>query len=304
MYTPKQTFSAPAIKPNKPLMVILIVLATAVSTLLFAPSLAYLYNNMSLTGNQAFARKLDNAIEEGHNWVKLRQQNIINGGDVSLIRMLQDIGTMQPDPLYRDTVNLFMARPAKPACWKRLIDPNRPITSSELNQAITKEHIDNKWILYAIAPESASVTPEELKLFEPDHWHDRKLNHQLWALLHLRRTQGSAEKLDALIEHLCKRISKSQRSDIAVVDLYIQKTSLVLNAGFPQKVRRRWVERIVANQQPDGGWNDKWFIFTSRKRPTFGLRRPESNPYTTIHALWVLYQVKYRYAQEFGLTPQ
>jgi hypothetical protein len=273
------------------------------STLLIAVLLAYLYNNVSLTGDQNFARKLDTAIEEAHNWVKLNQQEILKESNIALIRMFQDISTMQLDPLYRDTVNLFMARPARPACWKRLIDPNRPITNSELNQAITQESIDNKWTLYAIAPEIANVTPEELKLFEPDYWHGRKLNHQLWALLHLRHTQRSAEKLDALIEHLCQRISSSQRFDIAVVDLYIQKAAFVLEAGFPQKVRRRWLERIIANQQPDGGWNDKWFILTSTRGPTFSLSRPPSNQHATVQALWALYQVKYRYAHEFGLTP-
>ncbi len=304
MHTPKQISSAPATKPHKTLISLLIVLAAAASTLLMVLSLAYLYNNISLTGDQTFARKLDDAIEKAHNWVKLHQQDILKEGNVALVRMLQDIGTIRPDPLYRDTVHSFMTRPTRPDCWKRLLDPNRPLMSSELNQTITQEYIDNKWILYAIAPESANVTPEELKLFEPDYWHDRKLNHQLWALLHLRRTQSSAEKLDTLIEHLCKRISKSQRFDIAVVDIYIQKAALVLKAGFPQKVRRRWLERIIANQQPDGGWNDKWFIFTSRKRPTISLSRPDSNQHATIQALWVLYQVKYRYAQEFGLTPQ
>ena len=302
MYTSKQTSSSPAPKARKLVKIILIVSA-AISVLLVGLLLAYTYNNASLTGDQTFARKLDIAIEKAHNWVKLQQQDILKEGNIALIRMLQDIGTMQPDPLYRDTVDSFMTRPARPDCWKRLIDPNRPLMSSELNRTITQEYIDNKWTIYSIAPESANVTPEELKLFEPDYWHDRRLNHQLWALIHLRQTQGPAEKLDALIEHLCERISKSQRFDVAVVDLYIQKAAFVLNAGFPQKVRRRWLERIIDNQQPDGGWNDKWLIFTSRKRPTFSLSRPTSNQHTTIQALWALYQVKYRYAQEFGLTP-
>jgi hypothetical protein len=304
MHALKQISSAPATKPHKSLIGLLIVPSAIASTLLIALLLTYLYNNISLTGNQTFARKLDNAIEKAHNWVKLHQQDILKESNIALIRMLQDIGTIRPDPLYRDTVHSFMTRPTRPDCWTRVIDPKRLLASSELNQTITQEYIDNKWILYAIAPESAIVTPEELKLFEPDYWHDRKLNHQLWALLHLRRTQSSAEKLDTLIEHLCERISKSQRFDIAVVDIYIQKAALVLKAGFPQKVRRRWLERIIANQQPDGGWNDKWFIFTSRKRPTISLSRPDSDQHATTQALWALYQVKYRYAQEFGLTPQ
>jgi hypothetical protein len=263
--------------------------------------LAYGYNNLSLMGDRAFARRLDAAIENSHNWVRLNRQNILTRRNVALIRMLQDISTMRPDPLYSGIVESFMAGPARPDCWKRLLDPNWPVISSALNKTLEQEHIDNKWILYAIAPECANVTPEQIRLFDSEHWQERRLTHQLWALMHLCRTQGPNDKLNALIERLCDRITGSQRFDIAVVDLYIQKTAFVLKAGFPQKIRRRWIERVIANQEPDGGWNDKWFLFTSIKELPPGLSRSASNQHATVQALWLLYQVKCRYGDQFGL---
>ena len=128
-------------------------------------------------------------------------------------------------------------------------------------------------------------------------WRSRLIIAQSNPRVNHRKTD---KKLDSLIEHLCERITKSQRFDIAVVDLYIQKTAFVLMAGHVQKVRRRWVERIIANQRSDGGWNDKWFFLTSTNRPC--LRPVPSNQHATVQALWLLYQVKYRHARQFALS--
>jgi hypothetical protein len=87
------------------------------------------------------------------------------------------------------------------------------------------------------------------------------------------------------------------------VDIYIQKIAFVLYAGYPEKIRRRWVERVTANQRTDGGWNDRWLCFDSRKRPVFSLKQSSSDQHATVQALWLLCQVKYRYPEYFGLPP-
>jgi len=279
--------------------IVVICLLAASAGSLIGWLLSYAYNNVSLTSDKAFARSLDTAIESSRKWVELNRERIIAKKNVALIRMLQDIDTMHADALYSGIVEAFMTGPARPDLWKRLLDPDWPVIGSVLNEAIDRDYIDNKWILYAIAPEYANVTPQQIGLFDPDRRQERQLTHQLWALVHLARTRDTDKKLDSLIEHLCDRITKSQRFDIAVVDLYIQKTAFVLKAGHPKKVRRRWIERIIANQRSDGGWNDKWLFLTSARRPS--LRRSPSNQHATVQALWLLYQVKYRYARQFAL---
>ena len=139
-------------------------------------------------------------------------------------------------------------------------------------------------------------------MFDPQQWQRRQLTHQLNALVTLKkRSRKADEKLDELIEHLCERLSGELVFDIAVVDIYIQKVTFVLRAGFPKKIRVRWVERIIANQLPDGGWNDRWFCFTSGRRPILGFAGPPSDQHATIQALTALYLVKYRYPEHFGL---
>ena len=85
-------------------------------------------------------------------------------------------------------------------------------------------------------------------LLDADRWQARQLTHQLRALIHLRQRYGENKKLDELIEHLCDRIRSSLRFDVSVVDIYIQKVAFVLMAALPEKVNRRWIERIITNK--------------------------------------------------------
>ena len=281
-----------------------ILLLAVAAVFLIGWALVYGYNNVSLMDDETFARRLESAIENGRDWVEQYQDEILNKKNIALIRMLQDADKMHSEPVYEQIVKTFMSRRLRPSCWKALIDPNWPVLPRDLNQTIEREYTDNKWILYTLAPEKAKITPEQMGLFDPDRWQGRQLTHQLWALIHLRERHGGDKKLDELIEHLCDRIGGSLRFDVAVVDMYIQKVAFVLKAGLPEKINRRWIERIITDQRSDGGWNDKWFVFTSRRRPSLSPRQPPSDQHPTAQALWLLYQVKYRYPEEFGLAEQ
>ncbi len=261
-----------------------------------------LNNNVSCASDQAFVKQLDAAIGDCLFWTETHKQTILKRKNVALITMLKEIEGLKPTPVISDIIRDFMAAPARPQCSKRLVDPNWPVDEVELNIKMEKESLDNKWSLYAMAPGKLKVTGRELGLFDPKRWDGRKLTHQLDALIILRNLQGTDDKLDRLIEHLCDRLGTQLVFDVAVVDIYIQKVAFVLRAGFPAKIRRRWVERIIANQQPDGGWNDSWFYLTSdRRRPLIALSRPPSNQHATLQALTALYLVRYKYPQHFGL---
>lgn len=263
------------------------------------------FNNISFVGDAAFAKRVDTAIESAEQWVSNNREDISKEKNIGLLKMLRECSEIKHNPMFEEIVKSFLAARCHPECWKRLIDPNWPVNGPELNRTIEKENIDNKWVLYAIATEEAKITPEEMHLFDPHRWQWRQLTHQLNALVILKkRGRKTDEKLDEFIEHLCKRLSGELIFDMAVVDIYIQKVAFVLKAGHPEKIRARWVERIIANQLPDGGWDDRWFCFTSNKRPIFNFAPPLSNQHATIQALTALYLVKYRYPEHFGLKTE
>jgi len=268
----------------------------------FIIAAVWAYNNVSLCSDEAFAKRIDIAIEKALTWTKAHRAEILKRRNIGLIKMLKEIEKLRATSVFSDIIGYVISTPARPKCWSRLVDPNCPVDELELNITINKESLDNKWVLYAIAPDKAKITPEQMHLFDRNRWQGRKLTHQLDALIILRRTSGPSKELDELIEHLCNRLKKELVFDIPVVDIYIQKVTFILRAGLPQKVRRRWLERIIANQLPDGGWNDRWFCFMSdSKRPLFDFNTPPSNQHATLQALTALFLVRYRYPEYFGL---
>jgi hypothetical protein len=265
---------------------------------------AIAYNNISLWSDASFARRLDSAIKNAENWIDAHKEIILQDKNAALLTMLRECNDITPSPVFGGIVTTFLNEPIRhySRCWKSEVDPNWPINASELKQTIREEDLDNKWALYAIAPDKAAVKPEELGLFDAERWHRRQLTHQLFALTMLRDRFGSNERLDKLIGRLCVRLNSDTTFCVPVVDIYIQRVAFVLRAGFPQKIRRRWVERIIANQQSDGGWNDRWLCFTTlRRKPIFSLAETPSDQHATVQAVLALYLVKYRYPEQFGL---
>jgi hypothetical protein len=260
------------------------------------------YNNLSLCSDAAFAVKLDAAIANGDRWVAEHRAEISETRNAALLTMLRECSDLNDNAVFEDIVNTFLKEALRnyTRCWKREIDPNWPVDAIELHTAISKENIDNQWALYAVAPDKAGVTAEQLDILNRDRWQGRQLTHQLFALTMLRDRNTHDAQLDELIEHLCDRLSGELVFDAAVVDIYIQKVMFVLRAGHPDKIRRRWVERIIANQGPDGGWNDRWLCLTSARRPRFD--SPPSDQHATIQAVAALYLVRYAYADRFGIA--
>ena len=265
---------------------------------------AIAYNNISLWSDASFASRLDLAIKNAENWIDAHKEIILQDKNAALLTMLRECNDITPSPVFGGIVTSFLNEPMThySRCWKSEVDPNWPINAFELKQTIREEDLDNKWALYAIAPDKASVKPEELGLFDAERWHRRQLTHQLFALTMLRDRFGSNARLNKLIENLCGRLNNDTAFCVPVVDIYIQRVAFVLRAGLPQGVRRRWVERIIANQQSDGGFNDRWLCFTTvRRKPIFTLTETPSDQHATVQAVLALYLVKYRYPEQFGL---
>ncbi len=265
----------------------------------------YGFNNVSLMTDETFARRVDDSIDRAMQWVGEHKWDIASSRNVAMYMLLQECQELHDEPLLAELVKRSLRSHIAPACWRRVLDRAHPVDPAELNRTIQAERIDNRWMLYAIAPEHAELATEDLVgLYDTRRWKGRQLTHQLMALIRLRENMGGAAEAEVTAEQLSRRLSSELARDLAVVDLYIQKVAVVLDAGHEQMVRRRWVERVIENQRDDGGWNDRWCrVFTSFRRPAIDLRDPPSNQHATIQALWLLYLVKYRYPDRFGLAP-
>jgi len=299
--TPNKNQTAPQNQSKKPRRIRIIITAAALAPLaILAAILAY--NNISLTTDKTFEKKLNTALENALQWTEANKQSILNKKNIALVKLLNECNQAKNNPLFSQILADYLNTPARPKCWKRLLDPDYHVDRVELNITIKEEYLDNKWVLYALAPDKADADPKKLGLFDPNRWQRRKLTHQLDALLLLRKTRPDPN-LDLLIDRLCQRITTQLITDFAVIDLYIQKVAFVLRAKHPEKIRKRWLERIIENQLPDGGWNDRWFCFTSQTRkPLFDLKNPPSNEHATIQAMTALYLVRHKCPKHFRLN--
>ena len=156
-YQNKSTIARKHFKLSWRVFVVVILFAVV-----FGSVLIIAFNSCSLWSDRKFSNKLDKAIEKAADWVHNNEAEILRVKNVALIKMLQDCDALYPAGNFAVICDKFMAAPAEPACWKALIDPNFPVQKWELNQTIKNESIDNKWILYAIAPDKADITPEQM----------------------------------------------------------------------------------------------------------------------------------------------
>jgi len=279
--------------------------SVVIAAIVFALFIGVLYavmlvnNNVSFVSDEVFAEQIDVAIENALAWTRAYKNKIMTRKNVGLIKMLNDINKLKPTPVFSDIVENLMASPAIPNCSKRLLDTNCPTNEAELNASIKEQPLDNKWILYVVAPDKANITPEQLQLFDPHRWWGRRLAHQLDALTTLRETKGPNEEIDWLIEHICSRLRVELTFDALVVD--IGKNLFIMRAGHPEKIRRRWIERIIAKQSPDGGWDNRRLCFSSNADILTDFASRKTNQHDTLLALATLYMVKYKYPEHFGL---
>ncbi|UCD28274.1 MAG: hypothetical protein JSV03_14495 [Planctomycetota bacterium] len=124
------------------------------------------------------------------------------------------------------------------------------------------------------------------------------MSHQLWSLWHMRVINKDPRVTDQLLEELCRRIARENTMDLRANDLYFERAAFILMAGHPEMIKRRWIERIIENQNNDGGWRDPWYFFGSTGQ--WG-HLSSSNSHSTMLALWALYRVRYVYSEQFGL---
>jgi len=271
----------------------------AFATLALGLLLILVNNNYSARrGSRAdFEARLDGAIAQATGWIVSHPRALEN--NPSLMYMVSDMAKMSDDPRLRALLNgydAYLSTVAQPkpvnAVWRRFVNPQAPVprlTTSDLRS----EGFELNWDAYAVAPAKVELSyTERLNLFSPTRYYWGERHHQLLALVMYRDFNGSSPDLDRTIDYLSQKIARDAHYDFRVSDSYIQRTAFILAADRPDLVRRRWVERILDYQTPDGSWNYCWYGWC---RGVFEFGAPPYPAHTTVQAAWALYLLKYRY---------
>lgn len=254
-----------------------------------------LNNNFSFRSKSygEFVSQLDDAVLFGTAWMTARTGQVLQYQNLFLIHIIDDMADMSEEPRLRRMVEVYLEMPGN-SLWRRLADKQaevKPMSRSELDQLEDYQ----RWTLYALAPAEVPLNAEEkADMFSENAHHWGSLTHQLISLYVYWKYQG--EDVDALLDHLSERIAFEAIWDIRITDFYLQRVAFLLAVGRPDLVKPRWVERIIAKQDTDGGWSADWHGW-GPDILRFQWKQQGTNAHTTVQGMWALYMLKYRYPE-------
>jgi len=269
--------------------------ALLLAVCLVVPTVATVYNDFSFssTTQDGFRVRLANAMYLGTEWVREHGRDLLAAPNSALFHMISDMAQISDNAALTRLSVAYLQQPDD-SLWRRLSDPNRPAEAPSVEDLRGLQDYQ-QWILYALDPARVALPPQEVdRMFDPEMHVSGSLTHQLFAVQIYRTFQGSTDQVDGLIDHLCERIAREALVDFRVSDIYLQRVAFLLAAGRPDLVRRRWVERILANQRDNGGWTYPWYYWGPGLF-RFHTHIPAPTAHPTLQGLWALYQLRYRY---------
>ena len=297
--TPQAT---PAVEaPRKPLILRLLKWAAILVVLLIVlAAIAVINNNLSFhhTTRAEFNAQLDHAIDSSTNWI-VQHPDI--QGNPPLMFMIGDMAEMSGDPRLRQYIRAYEVSPRVKIpgypitwYWAHWADASVPLPMLDASVA-PRLGWQNRWFSYGTAPDKVKLTDEDkANLFSPDKYSwGVRLHLQLIALDMYRHYNGPSPQLDAVIIPVANGVASDAYWDFRVSDSYPQRIATLLAAGRPELVKKRWIERLLDRQNPDGSWNFCWYGWC-RGVLEFSLTQ-EDYDHTTVQAAWALYLLKYRY---------
>lgn len=274
--------------------------AGAFVALIVLAMFAVINNNHSFRNpsRAEFTAQLDHAIETSTQWMV---QHPEVQGNPPLMFMVGDMAEMSGDPRLKDFIQIYLASPRVKIpgvpwswYWAHWADPTVPLPT------LTPEMMpymgwQNRWFTYGTAPDKVELTAEDkANLFSPTKYSwGTRLHFQLIALDIYRHYNGDSPQLSAALVPVTNGVAQDAYWDFRVSDSYYQRAATLLAAGRPDLVNKRWIERILDRQNPDGTWNYCWHGWC-RGVLEFSLSQ-EDHSHSTVQAAWALYQLKYRY---------
>lgn len=246
------------------------------------------------TPRDRFTAQLDRDTELGMEWVVSNQKWINIVSNDKLEYMIANMADLSSDSRPRALVNDYLTHETGQDFWRRMIDP----TARDRAAGDIQSWCDYcRWMAYSIAPDQVPLTPDELRnMLSPDKYVWGSRTHQLLSLILYRERGHNSPEVNRVINRVCEGVAREEEWDIRVSDLYLQRVAFLLAAGRPDLVKRRWIERILANQKEDGGWSPSWHGIGPNLFE-FHYQVDQTTPHASVQGVWALYMIKYRYPQ-------
>jgi hypothetical protein len=280
-------------------------LRAALVLLILVVVIALLRNNFSFhkKSRAAFDAQVNLELDRSFNWIK--DNAIVSERNVAMMYMIAEMESMSHDPRLQAVLDGFkrnyLSHPGSrfDLVWFRLVDPNAAVPVVQVPE-MGSNVVDSVWYAYALAPNRILLTDgDRANLFSPTKYIWGARQKQLLGLAMYREYNGRSPDLDDTIDYVAEKVARDAQFDIRLTDSYMQRVAFLLAAERPDLVRRRWVDRILDHQKPNGSWEACWYgwcrgVFefsTDYKTDLGGLG------HATVQAAWVLTMLKYHYPQ-------
>ena len=248
--------------------------------------------------------------ESSVSWLLSHREEILRDGNPMLWWMLGESAKISGDDRVKKLFDEFLAnndRTAPYSVWQAFFHPERfrggIFSASEYSSLVEYQ----QYFLYTLTC-SKQLAQEPLIEAQnnPDFcWSGSRVirpacvTHQLMGYRMAQRNQCAIDNLDGNIAALQKTIEKQLRYDPRVVDVYVQRVLMLVDSGARERVKARWLERVIEAQLKDGGWSDVQPLITVGGGKYFGfnangvtLAEPISNFHATAQGVWLMSMLK------------
>jgi hypothetical protein len=117
-----------------------------------------------------------------------------------------------------------------------------------------------RWIIYAVYPQFRDLIPGDFDRFLSEDWsvsYGYMLTHRLHAYRVFREVNpnvAASFDIRRLEERAQARMYLEMFLDFRVYDLYFERLAFLMEGAAVPHVPARWVERVLLDQNEDGGW--------------------------------------------------
>jgi hypothetical protein len=272
-------------------------------------ALAVLNNNVSLSrlSRADFTNSLDRSLAASTDWAmnqfpsdgasRLMTTDLgaTFANNPALVHMLVDLSGISGDSRLQEISSKLVAeyRKTRIGVVGKLVDP----TIDEPPVVDPKYEEYQRWMLHAISPADVPLSDaERANMVSTDKLRMYNLTHQLFAFYISRKFHGETSELHGLMDRAEERIATEATYDFRVTDLYLERIAFLLAAGRPDLVKPRWVERVLAAQQSDGGWRYTWGGWGPHLL-SYADAGEHSQAHPTGLGMWLTNMLKHRYPE-------
>lgn len=241
--------------------------------------------------------------EQSVKWLLNNRARVLRTNNPALWWMIAESARLTGDPRLHDLLAEYRAARAQGrSVWDALFSPELYWGANIEPAQLAGMRDYQQYFLFALTcGRDMAALPSIVAQHDPQFcWKSHPISpacatHQLMGYRFMQRSGcDRVEGLDERVGILQTSITRQLTWDPRVVDVYIQRVLMLVDSGAADRVKPRWLHRVLDAQLPDGGWSalqplvplggGRYFGFIAKFA---GTGYVESNFHATAQGVWL-----------------